>query len=570
MANPQMRCDSSWLELPSREDRLAAMPHRLASAVRDADDAGWSGYRRSNPQMVVALSQCLADGMPLPRPLSASLKATLRAGDKLHFLSAGSSKELVNFLCRFPHVAVHLFATLGRGAVDRWPSRRKLAQQTQRRWTDEREKATAGLCREVFFGVPGLSDLYSSDDPELRALGQYLGSKARADRFAERHGLMRLLRKRENGSWTGKQSVKILRDVYRSLCLQQGRFVPDSQLSEISCVPLPSSHDGKSSGTLAGNSLRALLRRCTGVSVRQTFLELCETGELPRVWKRQAITPTTSSGVELDSWSEVRWWEGFEASKRQLPDEHPARRSAPVKHPMIGASGLTGDAAVGGVFIEVLRHSLAALASGHSRDAQNYAKKLGRRREAYKQEGIDCLYVEPQTLANAEGLSRHYSELFERVGGRSADVAVVPSSLMPPGHWYDLEKRIEGIREVITASGGSPGAVPPLRVLVKHGKGGLEAYLHRYNGAPRVQTELAQAGLLFVRARRIRAVPTTAAHVAAAVTFHRKILLDERSRVQRGAVEKVFGPHALAFLEHVCQTEDACATIEDMLYQERV
>ncbi|WP_085674035.1 MULTISPECIES: hypothetical protein [unclassified Pseudomonas] len=526
---------------------------QLAQAVADAHEGQWRAFMRKGARgdkVRAALMETLDLGKPLPRDMLKSLNAHLRSLDSKLDLATRPLSEWLKTICRYPQLAIAIYASYGVAGLTEWASRRQIAQAAQSPWTSEREVQAARRCVELFGGVPSTSVLAKHDDPVLRGLQQHLAKPGDLKRFCADHGIKRVLTNVPAGSWATPEGFARIRKAYRSLCSARGRFVNDFELSnndihldangEVYRLELP------------GNTLRHYIKAHLSMSVKKLFEDLCDKGELPQSWKIQSHTPTTADGIKLDSWSEVRWYEACRVAMHQLSLRQDLGNLNIVPHPLIGGSTYKGDFALNGIYVEVLRHPLSQIENPTSKDAINYAKKVNARQKAYDQYQLKVLWVEPSMLADSGQLSRHFNELFSKATSEMVvGVSVQPASTNAPGHWFLKENRDQAIRAILSSGEVPPGRYPAYRQMNKHGFGGLTAFLNRQNKEIDKQDEAFRVQAICIGTGNNKPRTPTRAHVLEACRKHSDQLLKDQGRVTKASLASVFGFGASNFLLRV-------------------
>lgn len=529
------------------------MPIQLAQAVANAHERQWRDFMREGARgdkVRAALMETLDLGKPLPRDMFKSLNAHLRSLDKKHDFATRPLSKWLNTICRYPQLAIVIYASYGVAGLTEWANRRQVAKVTQSRWTPERKALAARRCDELYGGVPSTSVLAQSNDPALRGLQQHLAKSGDLERFCTDHGLKRVFTNEPAGSWATLEGFDRIRKAYRNLCSAKGRYVNDFGLSNNDI------HFYADGGVyrleLPGNTLRSYIKAHLRLSVKELFEDLCDRGELPQSWRIQSRTPTTADGIKLDSWSEVRWWEACMIAKQQLLLGQGLGNLEILPHPLIGGSVYKGDFALNGIYVEVLRHPLTQIQNPTSKDAIDYAKKVNVRQKAYDQYQLKVLWVEPAMLADSEQLSRHFNELFSLATSELVlEVNVQPASTNAPGHWFLKENRDQAIRTILSSGNVPPGRYPAYREIDKHGFGGLTAFLNRRNREIDKQDEAFRVGAICIGTGNNKPRMPTRAHVLEACRKHSHLLLNDQGNVSKASLESVFGFGAYNFLLRV-------------------
>lgn len=540
-----------WLQLPSRQARLAQMPPQLSLAVDAADGAQWEKFMRKGADRVrTALTETLDQGKFFPREMFANLNASLRSLDKKHNLASMPAALRLNTFCAFPHIAVALYAYYGCDALDEWARRRPIAKASQAAWSPQRESAAAKRCMETYGGLPSVAVLTLSQDPALIGLAQRLVKPGTMEAFCRKHNISRALTQEPAGYWSTQEGIARVSDIYRALCIAKGRYVNDFELSNCS-------RHLRAEGTpyeleLAGNTLRAYIKLHVGSSVAELFKSLCKNSKLPPRWVNQLRTPTTADGTQLDSWSEVRWWEASKVALKQLPADHGLLNLEIIPHPLIGLSGYKSDFALNGVYVEVLRHPLSQIENPEGRDATLYAKKVKVRQEVYREYQLEVLWVEPEMLCSSIELSQHFCELFTKAGAVSVgSIHVEAASDYATGHWFVEENRDNAVKQMLDSGQIAPGRYPAYREMSRLGFGGLTAFLNRSNKDIDKQNEALRVKAICIGTGANKPRLPTKEHVLAVCQKHRQQLLNGDQQVTPASLESVFGFGASAFLNRV-------------------
>lgn len=542
-----------WLNLPSRNARLEQMPIQLAQAIAIAHEGQWRAFLRKDirgAKVRAALMETLDLGKPLPRDMFKSLNAHLRSLDSDLDLATRPLSDWLNTICRFPQLAVAIYASYGIDGFTEWARRRQVAKAAQSAWSSVRKEQAARRCVELYGGVPSMSVLAKCKDPMLRGLQQHLGSASAIARFCADHSIKRVLTNVPAGAWRTPVHLTKLRNLYKKLCTAKGRYVCDHELS--TSDRHVDAHGVVYNLELPGNTLRSYIKIHLKTSIAKLFEDLCDTGELPQSWKKQLRTFTTSDGVRLDSWSEVRWWEACKVAIQQLSLEPGMSSLDIVRHPLIGGSTYKGDFALNGIYIEVLRHPLSQIQNPTSADAISYSKKVKARQKAYAQYQLEVLWVEPAMLASSVELSRHFDELFSKATLEPmAGISVQAASINPPGHWSVKENRDLAIRAILASGKVPPGRYPAYREMDKHGFGGLTAFLNRQNKKIDKQDEAFRVQTICIGTGNNKPRAPTRAHLLEACRKHSQLLLNDQGKVTKANLASAFGFGASDFLLRV-------------------
>ncbi len=546
-----------WLKLETMNNRVQSMPIAVSQAVLAAHEGGWKNYRGKSGTKDLAINafhDALEDGKAMPEPVVKTMLASMRSFEKKN----GGQLDEVNIekiLRLHPHYAVFLYSQYGVDAISERVRRRRQAKETQSEWSEERENRAAEKCRSVWDGLPPTRVLQeymdATNDSCLYGLLSKLVGQEATNAFAEKHKLKRIRHRVVDGTWDTAEGKSELRNIYRRICCQFGRYVGDHELSQRAQIIL-AANGVADPEEVSGNSLRSYIRKYLDSSIKELFLDLCSTNELPEKWKKQAKTPTTNGGRTLDSYSEVWWLEAALQAQTQLPDGHACKKLAIIDHPLIGLGERKSDFLVGEIYVEVLRHPLEKILHPVKEDEKNYAKKFNERQEEYKKYSRTYLTIEPREFSDEEKLSAHFSKLFTLAGGvETTGLTVRTSAGKSPGYWFESRHRDEAIMDVIKTSAGAPGRYPAFRQILKY-HGGLEAYLHLHGGpCSDRQVEALRVNTLCVASGGNHVRLPTQKELLQVAGAHLGTLLEENGMVTKASLKQTFGRGAFRFLSNI-------------------
>ena len=459
----------SWLCLCSLDERLGAMPDRYSYVVEKAFKENWDNTKIRKNSIKIALNEALALGASLPHHVSKLLSSTLRSLDNDFDLY----KSHVRFMEKLedkPHLVVFLYSKYGLTALENWHHIRENGKK-QIQWNSEVERRAAELCRKQFGGIPSHEMLYNSNEPLLKKLAKHLHVAGKKEAFSKAHDLppaLKIAQKGYNKTDAKKEEVLLY---YESLCLKAGRYINDHQLSVI----------------YKENTLRANMKDIFG-SVMKCFLLLVNKGRLPTNWRYHVNVPTASDGTQLDSYSEVYWYECLLKASENLPQDHSFRNVDIFTHANIGSSKYRCDFCLEGyVYIEVLRYCIRDLEEPDDKYKKDYSQKLDRRIQCYRKESLIYFLVEPDNLNDVAWLRKHFESLFELLSNQRADLPIVQKKkIRPHGYWYNPCRRKDAVLSVISHLTKADvltnsGRYPSYKQLESHGYSGLVNYLKLLN-----------------------------------------------------------------------------------------
>ncbi|PNH87414.1 hypothetical protein [Vibrio diazotrophicus] len=465
---------NDWLALSNMDSRISVLPDNIQSVIKKAYEMRFSECGRT-PQIREAAITTLELGVPFNREATNLVNATYRSAMR----TIDNADAFDRFLCSSPLQIINALQRYGIIGLDYDYSRSQTTknQASQAKWTSERERKMADICRQKFGGLPSCTVLRQEKSPELRGLPDHISSARARKEFAQRHGLILINKYRKN-----KLSKLELKRCYQQLCLTRGGYIPDSYLLNYDRVPIDDN------GDIAGATLRSYIKGHWS-SVRDLFLELADEDIRFSTWKYQTNTPTATDGTLFDSWNEVAYYEEMQRFIRQQHLEWSV-----IKHPIIGPDpdGYKSDLLIQNhannsiIFIEVLMFNYEQI----HEDKLTYMEKLQRRREAYADYRYNYLELEPRSLHDLDSLKSHFNLIEQQLTGGmcySNQHEFHVSTDRPRGYWFSIENRDEAYQDVISRRTSCIGAFVSHRELEHNGYGGLTSHIKSYK--IEIQTE---------------------------------------------------------------------------------
>lgn len=455
---------NDWLALPNMNSRIKVLPHKIQSVIKKAYQMRFSECGRT-PHIRDAAITTLELGVPFSPNVTKQVNSTYRSAMK----GIDNADAFEKFLCRSPLQIINALQRYGLIGLDYDYSRAQTTknQASQAKWTQQRERKMADICRRKFGGLPSCMVLRHEKSLELRGLPEYISPAGAREVFAEKYGL-KLINKYRKKKLT-KQELKAC---YQQLCLVRGGYIPDNYLLNYDRVPL------EDNGDIAGSTLRSYIKG-NWSSVRDLFLELVDEDTRFSTWEYQTNTPTATDGTKFDSWNEVAYYEEMQRFIRQQNLEWSV-----FKHPIIGPGpdGYKSDFLIQNyannsiIFIEVLMFNYEQI----HEDKLTYMEKLQRRREAYDDYQCNYLELEPQSLQDLDALKSHFNLIEQELTGGmcySNQHEFHVSTDRPRGYWFSIENRDAAYQDVISRRTYCIGAFVSHRELEQNGYGGLTSHI---------------------------------------------------------------------------------------------
>ncbi|WP_105180564.1 hypothetical protein [Pseudoalteromonas sp. T1lg21] len=456
---------NDWLALPGLDCRINALPHNMQSVIKKAHQLRFLNCGRTPKDRDSAIA-ALERGVPFTSEVTKRVNATYRSKMK----TIDNADAFEEFLCSSPLQIINALQRYGLKGLDYDYSRTQttINQTSQAKWTEQRERKVADICRRKFGGLLSCVELHKKKMPELRGLPEHISPAGARAAFAKRHGLKLINLKREQ-----KPTKAELKAGYQQLCLERGGFISDSYLRNYARVYL------EGNGEIAGKTFQIYIKE-HWPSVIDLFLELVDEDTRFSTWKYQINSRITTDGTELDSWNEVAYYEEMQRFIRRQN-----LKWRVVKHPIIGPKpdGYKSDFLIENcannsrIFIELLMLNYEQL---NNEDKFSYMEKLQRRREAYDDYGYYYLELEPWCLQDFDALKSHFNEIEQHLTGDmcySNQHEFHVSTDKPRGYWYSIENRDEAYQDVMSRRTKFIGAFVSHRELEKSGYGGLTSYI---------------------------------------------------------------------------------------------
>lgn len=530
----------SWRDLPDVGARIAALPESCQRTVREGQKAGWvypfAKLRSDDGRR--AIYDTLRSGTPIPANIRKNMFATMRG-------CFDGREDSVSWEDLVPYQIVLLYSYYGVNApLETWKAQRKHYQQDQAPWDEERYRALAEAMRKDFDGFPALHKLLDKKKGPYKGASNQFKTEKHIEEFCRRYGLQRVLAQKQRGYWETEEGKAELRAAYRSLVMIKERYVSDYELS---------THISKQQcGGSSPLTLRQCIKQVFG-TVEALFDELVSDGCVDAAWKPANRAPKTNDGQTFHSFQEVWFYELFNdllARNGLSRDDYSILWQA-----RIPGSGVDADFLIANkIFVEVLRYNLDALAEPKKEDAREYRRLHDKHMDAFEQEGITPVVVEPRHLKRDDPeMFDKMREVILRINKSEIIVGseVLFNTMKGCSHWFSEEERDKGYLEMIErrAEGEAPFRFPTERE-VTQAFGGLRAFLRDKAAKGRfdIQAEALRVHCVasdsHARKSRSPARPLTKDEVAALQRHHGFDLTNHEQ------LRALFGEHSPYYLLH--------------------
>jgi len=540
----------SWLKLPTKADRIAALPETFREKVLSGHAAQWSGKhsRIERHDVKVALINALDEGAEIPPEKVTSLNASLRSAAQRREKEVGSNTIIYDEL---PATSVlFLFAYYGKeNPIEIWRQTRIYWQQEQSRWSTEREERAAQDLMQRCGGMPSHQQI--PRDGDCYGLRQRLSTKGSAEAFAKKYRLPRALKTAPNGFWETTKGQEVTKNRYLKLVQTKGRFVNSHEIG----IHLKTEDcGGIKPGTFASH-----IRKGFG-SLKNLLFELIDEGRVPKDWARENYSKVTFDGRVLQSYQEVWFYEAFlkfVEAQGLCPSIFSIAPQAGIPGTLLTGSGKPPRAdflIAKQIYVEVLQFSLDEMESPTRSIVREYRDTHLSHMEAYQAAGIEPVLVEPFMLKRDFPFYEMIEVMVNRVqlGFRMDRSSINLSNPHLCVQWPRPETRDKYIRKILAARDPSdpPFGFPTHTEFSNSKLSGLLFYLKQENrkGIIDWQTEALRVGCVAshqqVRAGANPIRPVTSAELVELQRRHRFDFNDWET------LRQLFGSNSLYYILH--------------------